>query len=195
MLIESRFPGPWLIFCMLGWATLSLSHCLSFPCLGWHLGNKAFIMEISFLLVLWKGADRLLWWWMPLWPALVVGDTVWKPEGLQLFLFFFFQPLPLFYFIFPFIFISWRLITLQCCSGFCLTLTWISHGFTCVPHPDPPSPSHPSGSSQCTSLEHLSHASNLGWRCFTLDNIHVSMLVSQIIPPLPLQLFQGLKLR
>ena len=25
------------------------------------------------------------------------------------------------------------------CSGFCHTLTWISHGFTCVPHPDPPS--------------------------------------------------------
>ena len=40
---------------------------------------------------------------------------------------------------FPFIFISWRLITLQYCSGFCHTLTWISHGFTCVPHPDPPS--------------------------------------------------------
>ena len=35
-----------------------------------------------------------------------------------------------------------------------------------------PSPSHPSGSSQCTSPEHLSHASNLDWRCFTLDNIH-----------------------
>ena len=27
----------------------------------------------------------------------------------------------------------------------------------------PPSPSHPTGSSQCTSPEHLSHASNLGW--------------------------------
>ena len=39
---------------------------------------------------------------------------------------------------FPFIFISWRLITLQYCSGFCHTLTWISHGFTCIPHPDPP---------------------------------------------------------
>ena len=68
-----------------------------------------------------------------------------------------------FFFFFSFIFISWRLITLQYCSGFCHTLTWISHGFTCVPHPDLPSPSHPSGSSQCTSPEHLSHASNLGW--------------------------------
>ena len=56
---------------------------------------------------------------------------------------------------FSFIFISWRLITLQYCNGFCHTLTWISHGFTRVPHPDPPlpppSPSHPSGSSQCTT--------------------------------------------
>ena len=37
------------------------------------------------------------------------------------------------FFIFSFIFISWRLITLQYCSGFCHTLTWISHGFTCIP--------------------------------------------------------------
>ena len=46
-----------------------------------------------------------------------------------------------FYFLFFFhlFFISWRLITLQYCSVFCHTLTWISHGFTCVPHPDPPS--------------------------------------------------------
>ena len=41
----------------------------------------------------------------------------------------------LFFFFPPFIFISWRLTTLQYCSGFCHTLTWISHGFTCVPHP------------------------------------------------------------
>ena len=48
-------------------------------------------------------------------------------------------------FFFPFIFISWRLIILKYCSGFCHTLTWISHGFTCVPHPEPPSylPPHP----------------------------------------------------
>ena len=32
---------------------------------------------------------------------------------------------------FSFIFISWKLITLQNCSGFCHTLTYISHGFTC----------------------------------------------------------------
>ena len=43
------------------------------------------------------------------------------------------------HFFFSFIFISWKLITLQYCSGFCHTLTWISHGFTYIPHPDPPS--------------------------------------------------------
>ena len=53
--------------------------------------------------------------------------------------------LHIFLFFVSFIFISWRLITLQYCSGFCHTLTWISHGFTCIPHPDP------SGSSQCTT--------------------------------------------
>ena len=37
-----------------------------------------------------------------------------------------------FLFFFSFIFINWRLITLQYCSGFCHTLTWISHGFTCL---------------------------------------------------------------
>ena len=46
---------------------------------------------------------------------------------------------------FPSVFISWRLITSQHLSGFCHTLTRISHGVTCIPHPDPPShlPLHP----------------------------------------------------
>ena len=90
-------------------------------------------------------------------------------------------------FFFPFVFISWRLITLQYCSAFCHTLTWVSHGFMCVPHPDPPSPSHPSRSSQCTRSEHLSHASNLGWRsvsrlmiymfrCCSLETSHPRLL-------------------
>ena len=50
---------------------------------------------------------------------------------------------PFYFIIFSFIFISWRLITLQYCSGFCHSLTWISHGFTCAPHPEPPSHLHP----------------------------------------------------
>ena len=44
-----------------------------------------------------------------------------------------------------FIFISWRPATLQHCSGLYHTPTWISHGFTYIPHPGPPShlPLHP----------------------------------------------------
>ena len=57
-------------------------------------------------------------------------------------------------FLFLFIFISWRLITLQYCSGFCHTLTRISHEFTCVPHPEPPShlPPHPIPSGHPSAL-------------------------------------------
>ena len=90
---------------------------------------------------------------------------------------------------FSFIFISWRLITLQYCSGFCHTLTWISHRFTCVPHPDPPSclPPHPiplglpSAPALSTCLMHPTWAGDR----FTLDSILVSMLFSQNIPPSP----------
>ena len=73
---------------------------------------------------------------------------------------------------------------------FCHTLTWICHGCTCVPHPEAPlptpSPSHPSGSSQCTSPEHPASCMEPGLViCFTYDNLHVSMSFSHIIPPLP----------
>ena len=50
----------------------------------------------------------------------------------------------------------------------------------------PPSPYHPSGSSQCTSPEHPVSCTEPGLAiCFTYDNIHVSMPFSQIILPLP----------
>ena len=50
----------------------------------------------------------------------------------------------------------------------------------------PPSSSHPSGSSQCTSTEHPASYIEPGLAIyFTYDNIHVSMLFSQIIPPSP----------
>ena len=97
----------------------------------------------------------------------------------------------LLFFFFPFIFISWRLITLQHCSGFCHTLKWISHGFTCIPHPSPPShlPLH-------LIPLHWVFPVHQAWAlvsciqpglviCFTLDNIHVSMLFSWNIPPSP----------
>ena len=59
---------------------------------------------------------------------------------------------------------------------------------TRVPHPEaplpPPSPYHPSGSSQCTSPEHPVSCMEPGLVIrFTYDNIHVSMPFSQIIPP------------
>ena len=63
------------------------------------------------------------------------------------------------------IYFNWRLITLQYC-GFAiihLNQTWVYMCSPSWPSLPPPSPSHPSGSSQCTSPEHLSHASNLDW--------------------------------
>ena len=64
----------------------------------------------------------------------ILCQIIWNQPNLSLFLK-----------VFSFIFISWRLITLQYCNVFCHPLTWISHGFTCVPHPYPPShlPHHP----------------------------------------------------
>ena len=50
----------------------------------------------------------------------------------------------------------------------------------------PPSPSHLSGSSQCTSPEHPVSCIKPGLAIyFTYGNIRVSMLFSQIIPPSP----------
>ena len=67
-------------------------------------------------------------------------------------------------FLKKFIYFNWRLITLQYCSGFYHTLTWISHGFTCIPHPEPPShlPPHstPQGHPSAPALSTLSGASN-----------------------------------
>ena len=84
-------------------------------------------------------------------------------------------------FIFPFIFISWRLITLQYFSGFCHTLTWISHGFTCVPHPDPRVrlPLHPialglpSAPAPSTCLMHPTWACDLfhPWKYTCFDDV------------------------
>ena len=95
-----------------------------------------------------------------------------------------------FFYFLSFIFISWRLITLQYCSGFCHTLTRISHGFTCIPHPDPPShlPLHsiPLGLPSAPALSTCLICIQLGLViCFTLDNIYVSVLFSRNIPTSP----------
>ena len=71
------------------------------------------------------------------------------------------------FYLFLFIYFNWRLITLQYSGGFCHTLTWISHGCTCVPRPEPPShlPPQPipQGCSSALALSTLSDASNLDW--------------------------------
>ena len=68
---------------------------------------------------------------------------------------------------FKFIYFNWRLTTLQYCSGSYHTLTWISHGYKCVPHPEAPShvPLHPIplGHPSAPALSTLSHTSNLDW--------------------------------
>ena len=54
------------------------------------------------------------------------------------------------------IYFNWRIITLQYCGGFCHTLTWIGHRYTCLLILNPPPtflPTHPSGLSQSTSFE------------------------------------------
>ena len=92
---------------------------------------------------------------------------------------------------FFFFFFNWRLTTLQYCGGFCHTFTWISHGCTCVPHPDPPYclPPHPipQGHPSAPALSTLSYASYLDWRsishmiiyifqCCSLKSFHPRLL-------------------
>ena len=84
---------------------------------------------------------------------------------------------------------NWRLITLQYCIGFAIHQHESAmgvHVFPILKPLPPPSPYHRSGSSQCTSHEHPVSCINPGLAIlFTYDNIHVSMPLSQIIPPLP----------
>ena len=76
--------------------------------------------------------------------------------------------------------------------GFCHTFTRISHGCTCVSHPEPLShlpPHHiPQGHPSALALSTLSHASNLGWRsvshmiiymfqCYSLRSSHPRLLL------------------
>ena len=92
---------------------------------------------------------------------------------------------------FSIIYFNWRLITLQYFYGFCHTFTWISHGYTCVPHPELPShlpPHHiPQGHPSAAALSTLSHASNLDWwsishmiiymfQCYSLKSSHPHLL-------------------
>ena len=75
---------------------------------------------------------------------------------------------------------------------FCQISKWIRHRYTCVPHREPstllppPSPYHPSGSSQCTSPKHPVSCIEPGLVTRSIcDIIHISMPFSQIIPLSP----------
>ena len=82
-------------------------------------------------------------------------------------------------------------LTLQYFGRFCHTFTWISHGYTCVSHPKPPShfPPHPipQGHPSASALNILSHVSNLDWwyishmiismfQCYSLKSSHPLLL-------------------
>ena len=119
--------------------------------------------------------------------AWVLGETWSSERGKEKedFEFLFFFSL----FLKKFFYFNWRLITLQYC-GFCHTFTWISHGCTCVPCPDPPShlPPHPisQGHPGAPALSTLSHVSNPDWcsvsqiiymfQCYYLKSSHPRLL-------------------
>ena len=73
-------------------------------------------------------------------------------------------------------------------SGFCHTLTWISHGYTCIPHPDPPSHLPPTWSLWVFPVHQVRALVSCIQPglviCFTLDNIHVLMLLGEAVTDL-----------
>ena len=76
---------------------------------------------------------------------------------------------------------------MQYCDGFCHTLTWISQGCICAPHPEPLSglPPHPipQGCPSAPALSALLHASNLNWSSISHIVIYmIQCFFSQIIP-------------
>ena len=84
---------------------------------------------------------------------------------------------------------NWRLITLQYCTDFAIhqheSATGV-HVFPILNPLSPPSPYHPSGSSQCTSPKHPVSCVEPGLVIhFSYDVIHVSRPFFQIIPPSP----------
>ena len=98
---------------------------------------------------------------------------------------------PSWYFLNEFIYFTWRLIALQYCGGFWHTFTWMSMcspSWTLLP---PPSSSHPSGSSQCTSPGHPVSCIDLDWRSIShmiIDMFQLCSLKSshpRLLPPSP----------
>ena len=92
------------------------------------------------------------------------------------------------FFKYKFIYFNWRLVTLQYCICFAIhqhESTMGVHVFPILKPLPPPSPCHPSGSSQCTSPKHPVSCIEPGLAIrFLYDIMHVSMPFSQIIPRL-----------
>ena len=69
------------------------------------------------------------------------------------------------FFLFIYLFLEANYFTIL--YWFCHTLTWIHHGCTCVPHPEPPSAllphTIPLGHPSAPAPSILYHASNLDW--------------------------------
>ena len=72
-----------------------------------------------------------------------------------------------YFLFFKLIYFNWRITTSQYRNGFCHTLTWIGHGCTCLPDPEPtshlPPRRIPQGCPSALALSALFHASNLDW--------------------------------
>ena len=100
------------------------------------------------------------------------------------FCFFFVMLCYIIFFFFFFFFLLYNIVLVL--PYIDMDLPWVymcSPSWTPLP---PPSPYHPSGSSQCTSPEHPVSCIEPGLAIhFTYDNIHVSMPFSHTIPPSP----------
>ena len=87
-----------------------------------------------------------------------------------------------------FSFLNWRIIASQCCLGFCCTTTQISHKYTYIPSflHLPPTSSHLTLliTELWAELPRLCSIIILAIS-FTHNNVHVSRLFSQFIPPSP----------
>ena len=87
---------------------------------------------------------------------------------------------------------NWRIIALQCCVGFCHTTVWISPNCVCVCvcmcmyslpcEPPSPLPSHSKLSRSQAGLPLLYSSCPLAG-CFTHDSAHMSVPLSQFVPP------------
>ena len=74
-----------------------------------------------------------------------------------------------------FTYFNWRLITLQYCGAFCHTLTWISHGCTCIPHPETSATFLPIPSLRVVPVHRLWVPCFMHWACssvFLLGKSH-----------------------